>query len=495
MLVVPHAGSMNWKNPPAITLLLILINCLVFFVWQGDEGRYYREAQEYYVGSGLARIETEAYGRYLEDTGQQQKLASRRQADPGPVGPRFMVWQEMQDDEAFQRELAAEHIITPQMQIYGHWKLLRLEYARLLGQSVTARYGYKPAQGSLLCTFTYMFLHGSPMHLLGNMVFLWLVGCMIEIGCSRLVYSAVYVLTGVAAALFFGLVYPESSAPLIGASGAIAGLMGFYTIMFAGRRVGVFISLGFYFTNARVPAIVLLPCWIGNEVYQLFGGGPSNVAYVAHLTGLFSGALAGLARKKFIGGVREGGSDQELEDSIAVLMEGGLKRLADLDFSGARIQFEQVLLKDPENRKALLHLFRIAKQTPTDDNLHSTANRLLTSLSRTPGAEQECIALYREYKDVAGRPALSPESYATLLRMLLKNGELEESAAIVSYLLKNHALLPQLPASLLNLAKAYHKQGSAGNARKCLQVLCKRYPDCTEYRIADSLLRQYESTA
>jgi membrane associated rhomboid family serine protease len=495
MLVVPHAGSMNWKNPPAVTLLLILVNCFVFFVWQGNEGRYYREAQEYYVGSGLARIETEAYSKYLEDTGQQQKLASLREEVPDPTGPRLMTWQEMRQDEVFQQQLAAEQIITPQMQIYGRWKLLRLEYDRLMGQSVTARYGYKPAQGSLLCAFTYMFLHGSPMHLLGNMVFLWLVGCMIEIGCSRLVYSAVYLFTGVAAALVFGLVYPGNTAPLVGASGAIAGLMGLYTILFAGRRVGVFISLGFYFTNTKVPAIVLLPFWVGNELYQLFGGGPSNVAYVAHLGGLFSGVLAGLAQKKFLGGVRETAIGQELADSITALMESGLKRLADLDFSGARILFEQVRQKDPNNPQALLHLFHIDKQTPTDDILHITANRLFAALCRTPGTEQECIALYREYRDVTGRPELSPENYATLLRLLLKNGQLEESAAILSYLLKNHAAMPQLPGILLNLAKAYHRQGTAGNARKCLQVLCKRYPDTTEYRIADSLLRQYESTA
>ena len=225
MLVVPRPGSMSWKNPPVVTLLLILINCFVFFVWQAHEGRYYQEAQEYYVDSGLDRLETEAYCRFLENSGQQQKLASLREAGPDPAGTRFRIWQEMQNDKVFQQQLTSGHIITPQMRSYKRWKLLRLEYDRLLGQSVTARYGYKPAQDRLLPAFTYMFLHGSFTHLAGNMVFLWLVGCMIEMGCSRLVYSAVYLFTGVAACLFFGLVYPASSVPLIGASGAIAGLM------------------------------------------------------------------------------------------------------------------------------------------------------------------------------------------------------------------------------------------------------------------------------
>lgn len=495
MLIVPHAGSMSWKNPPVITLLLILMNCFAFFVWQGNEGRYYQEAQEYYVGSGLARMETEAYYKYLEDTGQQEKLAAQREADSNPSGTRFLVWQEMRRDKIFQHQLVAEQIITPQMQIYGRWKLLRLEYERLLGQSVTARYGYKPAQDHLLTAFTYMFLHGSLMHLVGNMVFLWLVGCMIEMGSSRLVFSASYLLTGVTAALFFGLVYPASSLPLIGASGAIAGLMGLYTILFAGRRVGVFISLGFYFTNTRIPAIVLLPFWVGNELYQLLWGGPSNVAYVAHLGGLFSGVLAGLAQKKFLGGVREEVTGQELENASATLMEAGLKRLSDLDFSGARNLFEQVLQMNPNNDKALLHLFRIDKQTPSGENLHTSANRLLAALCRNPHAEQECIALYKEYKNVTGRPQLSVENYVSILRLLLKNGALEETAEILSFLLQNHGNMPQLPGSLLNLARAYHEQGIVNKARKCLQVLCKRYPDSTEYRIASSLLRQDESTA
>ena len=271
--------------------------------------------------------------------------------------------------------------------------------------------------------------------------------------------------------------------------------MGFYTLLFAGQRVGVFISLGFYFTNTRVPAILLLPFWIGNELYQLFWGGPGNVAYVAHLGGLCSGALAGLAQKKFVGGVREVENSNELADSTAAVMEAGLKRLAELDFSGARVLFEQVLKMDPDNRKALVHLFHIDKQRPMDENLYITVNRLLASLGRIPGGEQECIALYREYTEAAGRPRLSVDNYATIMRLLLKNGELEESAAILSYLLKNHATLPQLPGSLLNLARAYHKQGIGNNARKCLQVLCKRYPDSTEHRIATSLLSQYESIA
>ena len=85
-------------------------------------------------------------------------------------------------------------------------------------------------------------------------------------------------------------------------------------------------------------------------------------------------------------------------------------------------------------------------------------------------------------------PQLSVDVYLSVARLYVKKGGLDEAAAILVFLLKNHAALPQLPGSLLNLAKAYLQQGITGKAGKCLNILCKKYPDTPEHRIAVSML-------
>lgn len=490
MLVVPHVGKLSWKNPPYITICLILINIFVFFAIQSSDGEYYQEADKYYHESGLIRIETSAYLDYLEESGQKVKLFPLQKLDPDTIGTPDRIAEEMFADEAFMEKLKAEQIITPGSEKYGDWKKLRTGLEDILGQSTSQSYGYKPAESSILTAFTYMFLHGGVMHLVGNMVFLWLVGCMIEMGCGRTVYLATYLLTGIISCLFFGMIYADSPIPLIGASGAIAGMMGFYTILFGKRTVGIFLSLGFYFTNTRVPALLLLPFWIGNELYQLFLGGPSNVAYVGHLGGLISGAAFGIAHRKFLGEVTEEVTEEEMEERVAAKMEKGLQYLADLNFDGARKSFEEVLQEEANHRKAMFHLFQIDSQEPAHENFHTTASRLLSLLSRDPAAEDDCLKVYRRYIKGAGTPSLGVEATLSVNRILLKKGLLQEAATILTFLLKNHASIQQVPGCLLNLAKAYQRQGGLANARKCLQLICSRYPASPEFEPASNILQK-----
>ncbi len=490
MLIVPHIGKLSWKNPPYITICLILINIFVYFGIQSNDGKYYLEADKYYQDSGLMSIETSAYLVYLEASGQKVKLYSLQRLDPGADDTSDRIAKEMFADELFMGKLKAEEIIKPGSDKYLAWKKLRTGLEDILGQATARSYGYIPAKSSILTAFTYMFLHGGVMHLVGNMVFLWLVGCMIEMGCGRAIYLVSYLLTGIISAFFFGLIYSGSPIPLVGASGAIAGMMGFYTILFYKRKVGIFFSLGFYFTNTRVPAILLLPLWIGNELYQLFWGGPSNVAYVGHLGGLISGAAFGIAQIRFFGEADEEISEEEQENRVAEIMENGLQSLSDMDFDLARKYFEQVLAEEPGHRKAISHLLQIDSQDPGSDRYHATASRLISLLSKDPLSEDDCLKVYRQYIKEAHIPRLSVEANLSVNRILLKKGHLQEAAAVVTFLLKNHPAIQQVPGCLLNLAKAYHRKGGMANSRKCLQLICSRYPSSPEYETASAIIQK-----
>jgi membrane associated rhomboid family serine protease len=141
---------------------------------------------------------------------------------------------------------------------------------------------------------TSMFLHGSWMHLLGNMWFLWLFGNNVEDAMGRGRYLAFYLLTGVAAALSQVVLDPRSAVPMVGASGAISGVMGAYIVLYPHVRVFVMIPLGFILTSVAWPAWAMLGYWLllqfvsGLTVIDKEGGG---VAFWAHFGGFVAGVV------------------------------------------------------------------------------------------------------------------------------------------------------------------------------------------------------------
>jgi membrane associated rhomboid family serine protease len=141
-----------------------------------------------------------------------------------------------------------------------------------------------------------MFLHGSWMHLLGNMWFLWLFGNNIEDSMSRPRYLAFYLLSGLTAALAQVMANPQSEVPMVGASGAISGVMGAYLVLFPRVRVFTLVPLGFILTTLALPAWVMLIYWaflqfaggVTSIVGEQSGGG---VAFWAHLGGFVAGVV------------------------------------------------------------------------------------------------------------------------------------------------------------------------------------------------------------
>ncbi|MGH7525737.1 MAG: rhomboid family intramembrane serine protease [Gemmatimonadales bacterium] len=141
---------------------------------------------------------------------------------------------------------------------------------------------------------TSMFLHGGWFHLIGNMWFLWVFGNNVEDSMGRVRYLAFYVLTGLAAAATQTWVNPSSPIPMVGASGAISGVMGAYIILYPRVRVHMLVILVVFITRIAVPAYLMLGYWF---VLQLLGGLPAmgeekgGVAFWAHAGGFVAGAI------------------------------------------------------------------------------------------------------------------------------------------------------------------------------------------------------------
>ncbi len=186
------------------------------------------------------------------------------------------------------------------------------------------KYGYRPAAASLLTIFTAMFLHGGWMHLAGNMLFLWIYGDNVEHRLGHLGYLLAYLGAGLAATLFFDLFVPNSQVPMLGASGAISGVLGFYFLWFPRNRIKVFVFLfPFIMTTFLIPARIVLGVYVVIDNILPFmttsaeGGG---VAHGAHLGGFLAGLGLALTIDRLPGLLRMKGAIPRVSRKRANLM-------------------------------------------------------------------------------------------------------------------------------------------------------------------------------
>jgi membrane associated rhomboid family serine protease len=164
------------------------------------------------------------------------------------------------------------------------------------------KWGFIPADKSFLGLLTYMFIHGGWLHLFGNLLLLYLTGPFIEDLWGRPVYLAFYVIMGMMAALMYAQHYPNFTGPLIGASGAIAGVMGAFLVKYWKTKMRFFYWIGFFFRGTfEAPAFVMLPLWLLLEFFNakvvdsINSQGGSGVAHWAHVWGFVFGVGVALA--------------------------------------------------------------------------------------------------------------------------------------------------------------------------------------------------------
>jgi membrane associated rhomboid family serine protease len=173
-------------------------------------------------------------------------------------------------------------------------------YELSLGRAVdafTLYWGLVPAAFSWVTVFTSMFLHGGFMHVAGNMLYLWIFGDNVEDRMGHGRYLVFYVLCGVAAALAQTITVPDSVVPMVGASGAIAGVMGAYFVLYPRSRIVTLIPIFFFFQVVEIPAIFFLGIWflmqfvsgLGSIVSTGAGRLAGGIAFWAHIAGFVAG--------------------------------------------------------------------------------------------------------------------------------------------------------------------------------------------------------------
>ena len=144
-----------------------------------------------------------------------------------------------------------------------------------------------------------MFLHAGIWHLGGNMLYLWIFGNNIEDVLGRFRFVLFYFVCGTLASFGHIATDLDSKIPMVGASGAISGILGAYLILFPFAKIRTFIFLGFFWTIVRIPAILLLLFWVGLQIWNSASSEAGGTAWFAHIGGFVAGVLLILPFKNF----------------------------------------------------------------------------------------------------------------------------------------------------------------------------------------------------
>jgi len=289
MIILPVERRLDWSHAPVALFAIILLNILIFFLYQSGDDQRYVAAVQAYMQKNYLQQEWPHYQEYLTNTDQLDKL-HEVQADYAEEAYFELVAELLRDDD-FYRYLEDNGPNLFYWDDYNLWYSGRSEIQEQVNSISYLRFGLKPNDLSFADLIVYQFLHGGFMHLLGNMVFLMICGFVVEAAIGHLPFIIFYLLGGVAAGLTHSLMDITSDQPLVGASGAISAVMAMYLVLYRWKRIQFFywfyVIVGYF----RAPALIILPIYIGKELYSYYFDDGSNVAFMAHAGGFVAGSL------------------------------------------------------------------------------------------------------------------------------------------------------------------------------------------------------------
>ncbi len=439
---------------PYLTMGLILLNLTVWVFTDKIVRREYRELSE--LNAQLTSIEMP----YLREIHEQN--------------PEYFQTARYEDvHERFYAEVAKSSM-RPE---HEEWRSLYADYRNLLENRLFMRWGFIPARFSLLKLFFSLFLHAGFMHLFGNMLFLWAVGCNLEDDWGWWGFLICYLLSGISAWGLHMLRSPDSLVPGVGASGAIAGIMGVFLVKYYSVKMKflyVFLlrfwkPVGFFTTRAYV----VLPVWFLLQLIGARSAGEAGTAYWAHIGGFVFGA--GVAGSFQLLGLGAG-----LFDAPAALAAAaaGMPRIE----PGIPLakQAMVALQADPRNVRKYFFYGRAFATRGMEKNAAVLYNMGLDILFKSPENANGAApaAVFRELSGLGFLDRLTEKNLYRLASALEKGGVGQEAVSLYMMYANQY---PSGRARERSLVQSYvllrDRVGDSGKAVQMLAYLKREYPD------------------
>jgi membrane associated rhomboid family serine protease len=458
--IIPVGSEEGVRRLPYVTIALIAINSLIWVITAFVVGGQMAELNQ--INERMLAIEVHYTYQLIE-------------TDPALLN-------EFDYDKIRTRILDGE-IIPVGTEDYRQWRRLYDNFTKKSSQMVFNKFGFTPARFDFLKLFSSMFLHGGFFHLLFNMLFLWLVGCNIEDDWSWKVFLGLYLVGGLVAGIFHGLAFPKSTVPLIGASGAIAAIMGAFMIRHFKTKIRfAYFFLLFikpYYGTFSVYAGIALPIWFLQQILGASWGMESGTAYWAHIGGFVFGAGMGASFKYF--GIERKYIEPMVEDSFEKLkMSPKMKeasRLLDIEnVTDAVPLLQQVISEEHLNHDAPLILARLYYESGNDEGARSMYEKAMDIALRTDN--DDLIFSLRDEIDAKHYSKFFTEK--TLYRLANfyeRSGKYEEAVKLYGLHIQIHQTSPVRPKAIHKvhlLFRNYLKDEAM--ARNALAYLHREYP-------------------
>ncbi|MEE1894348.1 rhomboid family intramembrane serine protease [Metapseudomonas otitidis] len=473
MVILPAEHPLDWKRPPVVTLFLVVLNALIYFVYQGGDAARSEEAVRAYLDAGLLNRERALFVESLSkrhelDPEERRALDSARRNDLALYALRDLEFEdELHRSAAYQADPA--------------WQRARAPAEAARDSLSSYRFGFIPKRFTVEGLFGAMFLHGSFDHLLGNMIFLFICGFALERALGAAAYLGLYLASGLASHLLWWAMDP-GWVPGIGASGAVAGLMGMYIGVYALRRINFFYWLGPMMGYFKAPALWILPIWMGKELYGLLLAN-DHVNYYAHLGGLASGFL-GTWLPRRIGALKVDEQYLAKEDPDAPFK----RELAALEALIGRFALDQVpargldLLARYPGRVALLERLYPVARTRKDKPLASAVLKQVFALPDPTPARGLLLQMATDLSAPEQQWLQHPAVLANLLQRLLKLGEGPAGLGVWRVIARQTPAPAQLPVMTLALAKQLGQRQDLRGVAELAAFLNKAFPDAEQTR-------------
>jgi len=450
MLIPIGHENMHARRWPVITIGLIVLNTLIFVITHGS-----MEQQKPELGTTRAHIILLA-GMHPElnvPPQAQQLVDDFKSENPAE-------WQQVQSPnrDVFDAWDARVRLMEDPAPLQTEMDSLSAKFSELSADSLADKYAFVPAHPRAIAYLTANFLHGGWLHLIGNMWFLWLAGFVLEDVWGRPLFTAFYLIAGAAALQFYAWTNPGSTAHCLGASGAIAALMGAFMVRFPKMKIKLAWIFFFRLYRFKASAYWLLPLWLLTEIfYGALFGASSGVAHWAHVGGFAFGALGAVA-------IRYTGFETKVHQKV----EKELTWACDPEIDRANQLLEQNQLDDAA---AVLQQHLAAK--PNSLDALNLLRQILWRKGEVPAYQEATAkacglqlkaknpdAAWQDYEDFlnSGGQTLPVSTWFDLCRILEERGNYDRALGeleglIRSYPSERQALMAQMAAARICLKR------------------------------------------
>jgi membrane associated rhomboid family serine protease len=395
MLIPLKHEQMSARRWPYVTFALIALNVIAFILTDSAID----DQQRIIAPTKLHLLVLAGTHPELQLSGEPQTFVEKMKAS------RPELWKEIQDPHRRALDSWEEHVreLEFDSERQAEMDSLAETYRTQVAGSIIEKYAFSPSARRPISYLTSNFLHGGWMHLIGNMWFLWLAGFVLEDAWGRPLYAAFYLIAGIAANQFYAWTAGADLMPTIGASGAVAGLMGAFLMRFPKLKIEMAWLFGFRLYKFKMAAYWLLPLWLGSEVlYGSLFGESTGVAHWAHVGGFLFGMAAAF-------GIQHSGIEhkmnQAIEEEISISaapeITHAMDELHQKQFDSAIGTLNAYLAKTPDSLEAQTLLTQAYWRKSDISNYLESAVKTIASTLRANSLEA-ALQLFDEYVKAGG---------------------------------------------------------------------------------------------